>query len=506
MGAADMLDTTRDDLVLGIVGTGAMGCGIAQIAAAAGLTVRLLDAREGAAAQARADIAMIYASLVGKGRMEQNSAEAAAARLVPIATEADLAGSDLVVEAIVEDLDAKRSLFARLEPIVGRTCVLATNTSSLSVAAIAAACVAPERVAGFHFFNPVPLMKLVEVIAGVATAPWVADALAALATRMGHKPVRAADAPGFLVNHASRGFVTEALRILQEDVAPFHEIDLILREAIGFRMGPFEFLDLAGLDISVPVMEALYAQFHQEPRYRPSYLLRPRLAAGLLGRKSGHGFYRYEGGKPIQPPAAAAVPAGKPRLVWGERPLRMLADAAGWPVDTGDVPTEESLCLVAPIGMDCTSAALRAGLDPERTVAVDPLPGLDRRRTLMTNPATLPEYRDSAHALLAADGMAVSCLRDSPGFVSQRVLAAIVNVGCEIAQMGIATPADIDLAVTLGLGYPMGPLAWGDAIGAGYVLTILERLQESTGDPRYRPSPWLARRARLGLSLLAREA
>jgi 3-hydroxybutyryl-CoA dehydrogenase len=506
-----MLDANQSGLVLGVVGTGTMGRGIAQLAAQAGVTVRLFDARPQAAEEARANVGAMLDSLAAKGRISVEEARAATHRLQPLRTETELAGCHVVVEAIVEELQAKRALFTRLEGIVGPDCLLATNTSSLSVTAIAAACERPGRVGGFHFFNPVPLMKVVEVIDGARTEPWVSAALVALAKRMGHRPVRAADTPGFIVNHAGRGFGTEALRILQEGIASFDEVDRILREAAGFRMGPFELLDLTGLDVSHPVMESVYEQFYQEPRFRPSYLLRQRLAAGLLGRKSGHGFYSHEGGRQ-QPVPAPTVPQGARRPVWldADEPawrdaLRNVVTAAGWTWDDGQRPGPESLCLVAPLGRDATTTALALGVDPERTVAVDLLFGPERRRTAMTTPVTRPAFLDSALALLAADGTAVSRIHDSPGFVAQRVLATIVNIACDIAQQRIASPEDIDAAVTLGLGYPRGPLAWGDALGPGRVLKALEALHTATGDPRYRASPWLSRRARLGVSLLTAE-
>lgn len=505
-----MRDAGNTGLVLGIVGTGVMGRGIAQIAAAAGVTVRLFDAGPGLAEAARAAVAGTFDMLAGKGKLPVADAAAATRRLHPVAGEQELAGCDVVVEAIVEQIEAKRSLFARLEEIVGEECVLATNTSSFSVTAIAAPCKHPGRVAGLHFFNPVPLMKVIEVIPGLRTEDRVTGLLCDLARRFGHTPVVAADTPGFIVNHASRGYGTEALLILQESVAPYEEIDRILRDVCGFRMGPFELYDVTGLDVSHPAMESIYGQFYQEPRYRPSYRLRQRHAAGLLGRKSGQGFYDYSDGAAGARPPSPPVPAVQPRPVWvggTEEPswqsaLEDLVTAAGWPLDATARPGDSSLCLLAPLGWDATSAALAAGIDPARAVAVDLLFGLDRRRTLMTNPATLPEFRDAAHALLAADGTPVSAIRDSAGFVGQRVIASIVNIACDIAQQGIAGPQDIDHAVTLGLGYPRGPLDWGDALGAGRILAVLEAIQRMTGDPRYRPSPWLSRRARLGVSLL----
>jgi len=502
-----MIDIDRADLTLGIVGTGAMGRGIAQIAAQAGLTVRLLDSRAGAAARAKDELVRTFDMLAGKGRMTADAARHAGERLHVIDAMDKLAGAHIIIEAIVEDLSAKQALFAALEPLVGDDCLIASNTSSLSVTAIASSCKRPGRVGGFHFFNPVPLMKVVEVIDGVLTEPWVGEALTKLAQRMGHKPVRATDTPGFIVNHAGRGFGTEALRILQEGVASFDTIDRILREAAGFRMGPFELMDLTGVDVSHPVMESIYDQFYQEPRFRPSYLLRQRYVAGLFGRKVGRGFYSYRDGKQVAV-SEPVLPQGKPMPAWidaaevGWRDaLRGLVKSAGWILEQGERPGAEALCIVAPLGDDATTAALARGLDARRTVAVDMLFGLTGRRSVITTPVTDPNCLASACSLLAADGAKVSRLRDSSGFIAQRVVAMIVNIGCDIAQQGIASPEDIDNAVQLGLGYPKGPLGFGDALGPARILKILESLSEHTRDPRYRPSPWLIRRARLGISL-----
>ncbi len=501
------LDIARPDLAVGVVGCGVMGRGIAQIAAAAGCRVLLVDSRAGAAAEARAALREVFGKLAARGKMSAADADAAFARLEPCDGPAALAAAQIVVEAIVEAIDAKRELMRQLEAVVGPDCLIATNTSSLSVTAIAAACARPGRVGGYHFFNPVPLMKVVEVIDGALTEPWVGEALTALSHRLGHRPVKAKDTPGFIVNHAGRGYGTEALRMLGENVADTATIDAILRDAAGFRMGPFELLDLTGLDVSHPVMESLYHQYYEEPRFRPSPIAAQRMAAGLLGRKSGRGFYAYEDARKIDATAPQAT-AAPPESIWiGEGPNRAhiagIASAAGVPIAEREAA---DLCIVPLLGEDASTATLRLALDARRTVGIDALFGLDSHRTLVATPATEPASRRAALGLFHADGVAVSLIADSPGAVAQRVLVMIVNIACEIAQQGIATPGDIDAAVTLGLGYPKGPLAWGDAIGPATVLRILETLQAITGDPRYRPSLWLRRRAHLKLSLLHGDA
>ncbi|HRP27195.1 MAG TPA: 3-hydroxyacyl-CoA dehydrogenase [Burkholderiaceae bacterium] len=504
-------DATSTDLRIAIVGTGAMGRGIAQIAAQAGITVLMHDALEGAAAKARDALAKTFDTLRQKGRMSDDAVQGAMARLQPVERLAQLADAALVIEAIVEDLDVKRALFVELEAIVAPGCVLATNTSSLSVTAIAAGCAKPERVVGFHFFNPVPLMKVVEVIDGVRGAPEVGDAMIALALRMGHEPVRAKDTPGFIVNHAGRGYGTEALRLQGENVAAPHVIDAVLREQAGFKLGPFELLDLTALDVSVPVMESIYHQYFEEPRFRPSPLAAQRRVAGLLGRKTGEGYYRYVDGRAVPVPPVEA-PAARPASVWvsnarpalGERARELFAKL-GVTAESGARPSEQALCFVTLLGDDVSQCCVREALHPARTVGLDMLFDNERHRSLILSPRTSPAARDAAHGLLASDQAGVSVLRDSAGAVAQRVVATIINIGCDIAQQGIAAPDDIDRAVTLGLGYPHGPLAWGDRLGAATVLEVLANLHALSGDPRYRASPWLRRRALLGMSLLAPE-
>jgi 3-hydroxybutyryl-CoA dehydrogenase len=504
-------DPESKDLCIAVVGTGAMGRGIAQIAAQAGIKVLLHDTAAGAAQKAREALGATFETLRQKGKLSAEDALLAAGRLRVVERHDEFAATSLIVEAIVEDLDAKRTLFRTLEAVVAPSCVLATNTSSLSVTAIAAACALPGRVVGFHFFNPVPLMRLVEVIDGLRGEREVGDAMMALARRVGHVPVRAKDTPGFIVNHAGRGFGTEALRLLGENVAAPQVIDAVLREQAGFRLGPFELLDLTGLDVSVPVMEAIYHQYFEEPRFRPSPLAAQRRVAGLLGRKTGEGYYRYVDGRAVPMPEVP-VPLARPASVWISPARQALAAHArellaglGAVLEDGERPSDAALCIVTPLGEDVSHCCVRESLDATRSVGLDLLFSNERHRSLMLSPLTRPEVRDAAHGLLASDQASVSVLRDSTGLVAQRVVATIVNIACDIAQQGIAAPADIDRAVTLGLGYPQGPLAWGDKLGAPTVLTVLNNMLALSGDPRYRASPWLRRRAALGVSLLTPE-
>lgn len=497
---------------IGVVGGGTMGRGIVQLFAKAGHEVWCHDATAGAAQRAIEYVRDMQKRGVAKGVLTAEEYAGVIGRMHSCEQLADLSDCNLVIEAIVEDLELKVELFRLLEGLVSETTILATNTSSLLISAIAGRCRKPGRVAGLHFFNPVPLMRIVEIVPGVKTE---ADTVAALKRLIGgteHRAVIAADQPGFLVNHAGRGLYTEGLRILEDHVAAVPDIDVILREAAGFRMGPFELLDMTGLDVSGKVMESIYAQFHQEPRFCPSSLVAPRIAAGLLGRKSGEGWYVYTEDRKFvsNVPCAAALPnVPNDHPVWIDSSAEQLdalshmARAAGARI-VGS-PRNAALIIIQPWGWDASTYCADHALDARRCVAVDPLPGLERRVTLMLTALTEPSVRQAAESLFRKGGKAYTVINDSPGFVVQRVLATIVNIAANIAQRRIASIADLEDAVRLGLGYPHGPLTWGDLIGADKILTILRNMQTVTSDPRYRPSAWLSRRARLGVPLLSEE-
>ncbi len=496
-----MIDIGARDFVLGVVGAGAMGSGIAQVALTGGLAVRLTDADAAQLDKARVMLFQRLGRLVEKREARPDQVAAAKARLTLVSEVGDLAPCGVVIEAIVERIEVKRTLFRALEAVLAEDAIIASNTSSIPIAAIAQACRVRRRIAGMHFFNPVPLMRLVEIIAAADTDAPVVAALSELGRRMGRTPVTVKDAPGFLVNLGGRAYYQEALHLLQESVAAPEDIDLVMRECCHFRMGPFELMDLTGIDVNYPVGEIVHKGYWYDPRLKSTPLHESLYLAGRYGRKTGQGFYRYDGdGKKLAaaPPPLPAAPL--PARVIVPEPVEglvALAVAAG--VGTEAPDDGASPILVAPWGEDCTAIALRLGLDARRTVAIDLAHDTSRRITLMTAPGADPAAAEAAAAVLGAAGRAVTRIKDSPGFIAQRITAMIANLGAEMAQMGLASPADIDQAMQLGLNYPLGPLALADRLGVARTYEIMCRLYETIGSDRYRPSLWLRRRALLGL-------
>jgi len=496
-----MIDVGAPDFALGVVGAGAMGSGIAQVALTGGLAVILSDADAAQLDKARAALFARIDRLAEKRELKPELAAEAKARLTLAREVGALARCGVVVEAIVEDIEAKRKLFRMLEEVVGVDAILASNTSSIPIAAIAAACRHRRRVAGMHFFNPVPLMRLVEVIAAADTDPAIVEVLAELGKRMGRTPVTVKDAPGFLVNFGGRAYYQEALHILQESVTTPEDIDLVMRECCGFRMGPFELLDLTGMDVNYPVSEIVLKGYGYDPRVKTTPLHANMHLAGRLGRKTGHGFYRYDAeGRKLSGPPVPLPSATKPARVILPEPnegLVSLAVAAGVEAQAPD--DGASPIVVSPWGEDCTAATLRLGLDPRRTVAVDLSHDTSKRVTQMMAPSGDAASGGAVAAMLAAAGRAVTRIKDSPGFIAQRITAMVANIGCEMAQMGLAGPADIDKAMQLGLNYPLGPFGFAERMGVRTTYEIMRQLFEITGSDRYRPSLWLRRRALLRL-------
>jgi len=496
-------DWADGEITIGVLGAGVMGRGIAQVAITGGMRTLLFDSAEGAAAKARDFIHAMLDRGVERGRLDAAAARDAKARLVIVDAMTALGQADAVIEAIVENLEVKQKVFQALEAAVGDQVLLASNTSSFRIAAIAAGCRDKQRIGGMHFFNPVPLMKLVEVVRAPATDEATVEAFCHIGRRMERIPVIVRDGPGFLVNLGGRAYTTEGLRLAHEGVATPAQVDAIMRDACGFRMGPFELMDLTGIDVNFPASMAIYDGYFQDRRLATWPLHESLYASGQFGRKTGAGHFRYDAeGNKLSPSAdaePAAPPAATVSLAEPSEGLERLLRDAGAEIlaaDDGKAPI-----LAAPTGEDCSSLAVRIGLDHRRLVAVDLTGDVGKRLTVMTAPGADAAVRDSVVARLREAADAVTVINDSPGFVAQRLLAMIGNLGCEMAQIGIASPADIDTAMTLGLNYPHGPLALVDSLGATTVLAILENLQRLTGEERYRPSLWLRRRAALGLPI-----
>ena len=502
--------------MVAVIGSGAMGAGIAQVAAAAGYVVKLYDTRVGAVDSAIAQIGAQYARLVDKGRMQAGDAAAARARLRRVASLKEVDDADLVIEAIVEHLDVKRMLFAELEGVVADDCILATNTSSISVTAIAARLMRPERLVGMHFFNPVPHMALVEVISGLATDPAVAGTVFATATVWGKQPVHARSTPGFIVNRVARAYYAEALRLLSERAADAATIDALLRDAGGFRMGPFELMDLIGHDVNLAVTRSVFDAYFGDPRFTPSVIQQELVDAGFLGRKSGRGFYDY-GDHAATPVAGAEPPRGRPDTVSVSidpgvkgavtAPLERRLAAAGFKVShrkplpgPGRYEAPAFHCHGAAIFLtDGRSATERAAANHHMDTVLYDLCHEDASRIALARADQCSEAAwEASVGLFQAAGFGVSRLDDVPGLAVMRTVAMLANEAADAVNQGVCSAAAVDLAMRKGVNYPHGPLAWAEQIGLAHVAGVLANLAASYGEDRYRVSPLLRRKVAAG--------
>jgi len=494
-----MTQALSTQTLVAVIGAGAMGAGIAQVAAAAGHTVKLLDTRPDAAAQAIAGICAQFEKLTVKGKLTAAAAQAASARLQAADQLSDLADAGLVVEAIVENLQVKQKLFADLEGLVSEVCILATNTSSISVTAIGAALKNPQRLAGLHFFNPAPLMALVEVVSGLATAHEVSDTLVVTAAAWGKTPVRAKSTPGFIVNRVARPYYAEALRVLTEGGADCATLDACCREAGGFRMGPFELMDMIGHDVNFAVTNSVWRAYFNDPRFLPSLVQQDLVDAGFLGKKTGRGFYNYEDGTSKALPATAPNQATPIDIViYGQTTA---AQALALRLQTNNV----SFTQVAAMGDTLASAggaalrvtdgrtATRLAFDTQtpNTVLMDLALDYQTANRLAVSVASqcAPNAANAALGLLQAAGFAVSVLQDIPGLIVMRTVAMLANEAADAVNQGVCDAPAVDTAMRLGVNYPCGPLAWADSVGLVQISAVLANLAQTYGEDRYRTSP-----------------
>jgi 3-hydroxybutyryl-CoA dehydrogenase len=495
--------------VVGVVGAGAMGAGIAQVAAQAGHRVRLADAHAGALQRAVSGIARDLDGAVDRGRLTRAEADAVCARVEtgPLET---LADCGLVIEAIAEDLDAKRALLRTLEDLVHADAILASNTSSLSITALAAGLARPQRVAGMHFFNPAPRMKLVEVVSGLETGRDVADAVFATAAAWGKTPVHAKSTPGFIVNRIARPFYGEAWRAYTEGAADPATIDAVVRDCGGFPMGPFELMDLIGHDVNLAVSRAVFEATFHERRYAPALAQQELVRAGRLGRKSGRGIYDYAAGAPRPAPRVepGAEPASRVVVVGSlgiATPIVTRLEAAGVDVVRVQGPAGAPGWLeIGPARLMMTDGRLatRRAIEDEHEhlvlfdLALDytstPRLGLAR-----ADQCGLAAFR-TVCATLTRAGYACSPLDDVAGLVVMRLIAMLVNEAADAVLAGTCSAEAIDIAMRYGVNYPRGPMEWAAQVGLPVFARTLANLREHTGEERYRTSALITRKGYTG--------
>ncbi|MEU7054603.1 3-hydroxyacyl-CoA dehydrogenase [Streptomyces sp. NPDC046197] len=483
-----------------VVGTGTMGQGIAQVALVAGHPVRLYDAQPGRAQEAAAAIGARLDRLVEKDRLGGADRDAARARLLPAASLAELADCTLVVEAILERLDAKQELFRDLESVVGDDCLLATNTSSLSVTAVGGGLRNAGRLVGLHFFNPAPLMPLVEVVSGFATDVTSATRAYETARAWGKTPVACADTPGFIVNRIARPFYAEAFAVYEAQAADPATIDAVLRESGGFRMGAFELTDLIGQDVNESVTHSVWQSFFQDVRFTPSLAQRRLVESGRLGRKSGHGWYDYADDAERSEPHTAER-AQAPAYVVAEGDLGPASEVLGLIREAGIPVREEDedhgTRLVLPSGGQLVLADGQTSVEFRDVVYFDL--ALDYRRAtriaLSASQDTAPQTLAEATGLFQALGKDVSVIGDAPGMIVARTVARIVDLAHDAVAKGVATEEDIDTAMRLGVNYPLGPFEWSRRLGRTWAYDLLDDLHLRDPSGRYSPSLALYRHA-----------
>ncbi|NRP52945.1 MULTISPECIES: 3-hydroxyacyl-CoA dehydrogenase [unclassified Marinobacterium] len=493
---------------VGVVGAGTMGAGIAQVASQAGLEVVLFDLNESVLETAKANLKKSMDKLVSRGKFTDEQAQAICDRITYASDISLMKNADLVVEAIVERLDIKQQLFQQLESICSDQTILATNTSSISVTAIGSALNDPARLAGLHFFNPAPIMKLVEVIHGLATDSKVIETLLELSKRWGKVGVAAKSSPGFIVNRVARPFYAEGLRLAEEGATEPERIDLFLKEAGGFRMGPFELTDLIGQDVNYAVTNSVFESYYFDPRFKPSLMQKELVDAGWLGRKSGRGFYQYPDGKQSVPnlewddirfggffniSSAVVSPVIKSLIDRIKaRGIEIPQETEG---DEGEIVFANGATLVLTDGRTTLERSLAE--DNHNLIQMDLAIDYTTCESLaLSTPPEMPEeVWTEVYAMFDFLGVKTRVVKDLPGLVVMRTVAMLINEASDALHLGIADAAGIDAAMQAGVNYPTGLLAWADKLGTSFVADVLDNINLFYGDDRYRVSPALLQRA-----------
>ena len=498
------LDTST---IIAVIGAGTMGAGVAQVAANASHQVLLFDVAPGAAQKGIDITAKGLDKLVQRGRINQQQKDDLIARITPVDNIEELAPASLFIEAIIEKLEVKQQLFKQLEDIGGPKSILATNTSSISVSAIASVLSRPERLLGMHFFNPAPIMKLVEIISGIATDPLLAGTIYDTAKLWGKQVVHAKSTPGFIVNRVARPFYAEGLRILQEGAASPATIDAIMRDCGGFRMGPFELMDLIGHDVNYAVTHSIFDAYYGDQRFLPSLIQKELVDGGYLGRKSGQGFYDYsaDANKPEADLCESCEPPAQLTLIGHStiaETFNTLLTESGLEVTRFD--GDEFAILSENATLKLTNGQMATVRSVEENI--DNLVHLDLALDYATTSRLVISAADQATSsavneiigLLQKTGKQITQIDDIAGMCVMRTVCMLANEGADAVNQQVCDKNAVDIAMKGGLNYPAGPLAWADAIGIDSVLDVLDYLSQNYGEDRYRPSPLIIRKAAAG--------
>lgn len=488
---------------IAVIGAGTMGIGIAQLAASHGHSTYLYDVDSKRTQTAVVDLKQQWAARVAKGKLTQAAYEATLGNLTVVEHIEQLSDRDVVIEAIVEKLDVKQALFAQLASICAKDTIFASNTSSISITALAAKVPESQRVIGLHFFNPAPVMKLVEIICGLQTQVELADALHALMQTWKKVPVRAKSTPGFIVNRVARPFYAEGLRALQEQVTRPEVLDYVLRECGGFAMGPCQLTDLIGQDVNFSVTQSVYRAFYDEPRYRPSLVQQELVDAGFLGRKTGQGFYHYQANQVTPQYVPTALQSIAPQQiqvhgVWLAQP-EFLARLKKSSLKLDFSTEAQDVIIVDDIQITLTDgSSLELNIDGQKRVFMDWHHAWDKAQAIALS-AYACDDTDLAkiNALFLGLNVTPVWLPDYPGLLCLRTISCLVNEACETVLHAVANKQDIDLAMKYGVNYPMGPFAWAEKISYNTILKTLENMYHVYKEEKYRPSRYLRKKAAL---------
>ena len=485
---------------IGVIGAGTMGIGIAEVAASHNQKAYLFDLNNDLANSAKASMSKRLSSRVERGKITENQKQAIVDNIIVIDDVNQLSVCELVIEAIVEKLSVKQSVFKELENICQDSTLFATNTSSISVTAIASCLKYPENMIGLHFFNPAPVMKLVEVIAGMRSSQKNIDAGIDLCYFWNKTPVLAQSTPGFIVNRVARPFYGEALKMLQEQVAEPQTIDALMTSA-GFRMGPFTLMDLIGMDINLSVSQTVFKSMYFDPRYRPSLIQEEMVSANLLGKKTGEGFYKYDNSQ--RPVAEFSLPQDAAKYV------SLCKDATQLDVlesaiknskhfiateHEGSPSIQVGECAIYLTNGQTCNQRIKT-INQKHLVQVDLMLDFDTCPILhISFDSHCPqETQNEIIGMFQKLGKQVVICQDLPGLVVMRTVSLLINEAADAIENGVCSENDVDLAMQKGVNYPIGLIAWAHKIGFKFVVETLDNLHQWFGDDRYRVSPWLRR-------------